>query len=145
MKRRTMMALSLLTLGGALTQGVAEENEFPFYVGRAVCLECHDQGRPASGCTLKPIPEHLDSYRAFVKPQAESIAALSGVFMSPTQSQVCLSCHATGAEVGPRWRLGTFKIEDGVQCESCHDAGSVHVDAYRSGTEHSRPIGKRMI
>jgi len=111
-------------------------SEFPYYTGKSVCLTCHTGGKavPHFGgiCTLEPIPTHDTSYRLLEKPKAESIAALSGVAEPPTQSRICLDCHATAADEGPRWTTDTFRLEDSVQCETCHGAGSIHTDYYRS-------------
>lgn len=112
-------------------EGSDEDAVFPVYVGRAVCLECHSQGHTAVPCTLRPIPEHGASYAALSKPQALDIAALSGVPAPPERSRICLDCHSTAADEGPRWTADTFKVEDGVQCEACHGAGSFHVDEHR--------------
>ncbi len=106
--------------------------EFPLYVGRRICLQCHAAGQPAGACTLEEIPEHDVSYEALSKPEAEHIAALGGVATEPRKSRICLACHATAADEGPRWTAETFDFTDGVQCEACHRAGSFHVDAYRS-------------
>ncbi len=145
MTTRRALVVLLVGLASLPGQGLAEEAEFPVYVGRTTCLECHSQGHTAGACTLRSIPEHLESYEALSKVQAESIGALSGIFAPPKQSLVCLDCHATAADVGPRWTRDSFKIEDGVQCEACHDAGSVHADAYRSAAGRSRPITQRGI
>jgi len=107
----------------------ADENEFPFYVGRLVCLRCHGDGGDVRSCPLEKIPEHDRAYHTLTKPEAEEIALLSGVGEQPWESRICLGCHATAADEGPRWTLDTFDVKDGVQCESCHGAGSHHVDA----------------
>ncbi len=115
--------------------GRAEESGFPVYVGRSVCLQCHATGQNVKPCTLGPNPKHHDAFAVLAKPEALEIAAISGIAEQPHDSRICLRCHAASADVGRRWTADTFKIEDGVQCESCHDAGSFHVRAIRSA-EH---------
>ncbi|MFQ5589807.1 MAG: beta-propeller fold lactonase family protein [Phycisphaerae bacterium] len=145
MKAKLATVFMLLAPLASSGQSSDEGTAFPFYVGRSVCLECHSAGQPGGICTLRPMPKHDESLQAFTKPQAESIAALSGVFVPPVRSLICMDCHATGAELGSRWMRDTFKLEDGVQCEACHEPGSLHVDGYRAGTGSSWPIGKRRI
>jgi YVTN family beta-propeller protein len=116
----------------------AEPPRLAFYVGQDVCVECHVGGRGARPCSLDPIPAHDRSYDALSDPRAAEIAALSGVPEAPRKSRVCLDCHATSAVTGARWTTATFNLEDGVQCESCHDAGSLHVEAYRTGEQRPR-------
>ncbi|MHC4767964.1 MAG: YVTN family beta-propeller repeat protein, partial [Planctomycetota bacterium] len=130
-----MSALRLATAAATAAlaaSGVCRGQErLPFYVGREVCLECHPHENPGSACTLKPFPGCGQSYEALEQTEAPHIAALSGIGEPPTESRICLGCHATGADAGPRWTTETFDITDGVQCEACHGAGSVHVDAWR--------------
>jgi YVTN family beta-propeller protein len=126
--RATIAAATLLAVSG-ICPG---QEQIPLYVGRQVCLECHPSQDPARACTLDPFPPCGQSYGALETPEAPHIAALCGVLEPPTESRICLGCHATGADAGPRWRTKTFDITDGVQCEACHGAGSLHVDAYRA-------------
>ncbi|MGB2984347.1 MAG: beta-propeller fold lactonase family protein [Phycisphaerae bacterium] len=124
----------IVVLGFAFSLGTsrAEEPEFPLYVGRDVCLECHSPGHTVKPCAVRPVPEHDRAYEALARPEALEIAALSGIGEAPHDSRICLECHAASADVGPRWTADTFKIEHGVQCESCHNAGSFHVQTRRS-------------
>lgn len=122
----------LFGLLGATAAVMAQDAELPYYVGQSVCLECHSSGQPAHSCSLEPIPKHARSFQTLHRPEAVHIAAVSGVPEPPTENRICLECHATASDVGPRWTRATFNIADGVQCEACHDAGSLHVEAYRS-------------
>jgi YVTN family beta-propeller protein len=122
----------LATVTALAAAGVcAGQQALPLYVGRQVCLECHPHENPDTGCTLTPFPPCGQSYAALEQPEAPHIAALSGIGEPPARSRICLGCHATGADAGPRWTTETFDITDGVQCEACHGAGSVHVQTWR--------------
>ncbi|MHC4273143.1 MAG: beta-propeller fold lactonase family protein [Planctomycetota bacterium] len=123
----TIAAATVLAVSGVCPG----QEQLPFYVGRQVCRECHRPENPAGACTLKPFPPCGQSYGALEDPEAVHIAALSGVNEPPTRSRICLGCHATAADAGPRWTAETFDITDGVQCEACHTAGSLHVDTHR--------------
>lgn len=115
------------------------EPEFPLYVGRSVCLECHREDRSAPPCSIEPLSEHLEAHEVLSRPDATQIATISGIIVEPRQSPVCLGCHATAADVGPRWTAGSFRIGDGVQCEACHEAGGFHVEARRTGRAQPSP------
>lgn len=117
-----------------------------FFVGRAVCQECHDPALSAAAggneaadcglrsgpCTLETIPGHGASFDTLRKTEARSIAAISGIAEQPTDSRVCLACHSTAADEGLRWTAPTFHLADGVQCEACHGPGSRHVSLARA-------------
>ena len=125
---RTVTVLAWLVFCSA---SMAQQSEFPLYVGRTTCLECHSPDVFAAPCSLRPLPVHLTSFGALTRPEAKHIAGISGVAEEPTQCRVCLECHTTGADAGARWMQDSFVIADGIQCEACHGAGSFHVDAHR--------------
>jgi YVTN family beta-propeller protein len=128
-----LIVLVVLVAGAPPLIGVAMGGEIPLYVGRDICLECHGTVREAATCKLQTEPLHLQAYSALSKPEAAHIAFVSGVAEAPDESLVCMGCHSTGADAGPRWMKPSFRLADGVQCEACHSAGSLHVDAHRSG------------
>jgi YVTN family beta-propeller protein len=137
-RRATLVVAAALAAGG-VCRG---QDDLAYYVGRQVCLECHSFDDADRGCTLDPFPPCGKSYGALSRPEAVHIAALSGEIEPPTESRICLGCHATGADAGPRWMAETFDITDGVQCEACHGAGSLHVDAWRD--EHADAATRRL-
>jgi len=115
----------------ASTSPAGEDGEFAYFVGKAACLQCHDGRaageRHAGPCSLEPIPAHDTTLALLDRDAAASIAALSGIGEPPRESRICLACHATAADEGPRWTTETFRLDDGVQCEHCHGPGSLHV------------------
>jgi YVTN family beta-propeller protein len=127
-RRGLPVVLAALAAGGVCR---AQDDALPLYTGEQVCLECHAADLPGHECWLDPVPEHRHTYEALTSPLAKHVAALCGVGESPQESRICLGCHATGADAGPRWAAETFNIADGVQCEACHGAGSLHVEARR--------------
>ncbi len=143
MNRAWRSLAGLLLVGAAQAQGPDGKGEFPNYVGQAVCRECHAPDGPAADCALDPVPEHERAWAALTSRAAQHIAALSSIRFEPQNHRVCLSCHSAGADEGPRWHAPTFRISDGVQCESCHGAGSVHVRQQREGAVDRAPVIRR--
>mgnify|MGYP001559876860 CR=1 FL=1 len=109
-----------------------QPTDFPTYVGRDACLQCHGSNLRASSCTLEDIEEHDFAYKALSTPEAREIAVLCGEAGPAPQSRICLGCHATSADAGPRWTTASFDIGQGVQCEACHGAGSRHALEFQS-------------
>jgi len=134
-----------MALCGRAVDAHADDDSFPLYVGKNVCLECHSGAAIGAACVLGPMPKHAEAFSALSTPPAAEIAAISGVGGAPQRSLVCLDCHATGAEEGPRWQAKTFEIGDGVQCEACHGAGSFHVDASRTRAGATPPVDDTVI
>lgn len=140
MSRGLQPLMGLLVVSAVQAQGPDGPGEFPVFVGQSVCLGCHAPDGPAAACTLEPISEHAGAWAALSSSAAGNIAALSGIRFEPQNHRVCLSCHSAGADEGPRWHAPTFHIRDGVQCESCHGAGSVHVRQQRGGGSAEPPL-----
>jgi len=129
MVRTWGIATSLVWAATANALAADEPGDFSYFVGQRVCLECHAPPGNDEPCSYEDVHKHAKSYDLLSKLAAPNIAALSGIFTDPRESRICLGCHATSAEEGPRWTRATFHIEDGVQCESCHGPGSLHTDA----------------
>ncbi len=103
----------------------AAQQPDPFYVGAQVCATCHQYQHNHWQMTA-----HARAYSALARPEAREITALSGLRLEPHQSNICLGCHATGAEAEYWEKDVTFHMEQGLQCGKCHGRGSEHVDAH---------------
>jgi YVTN family beta-propeller protein len=142
MRRR--LAACLATCAIRFAAGQDAGSALPSYVGSGTCLECHALGRPERPCSIEAIPAHEKSYRALAREEAEDIAVLTGTVDLPRESLLCLGCHATSTDLGPRWTRPSFDITAGVQCEACHGPGSLHAEArqhVRDGAEPPPPAG----
>ncbi len=117
----------LPAMAGTVEAG-AQSVELPLFVGQRACIECHADGASASPCSEPTVPRHATALEALSRAPARHIAALNGVPSSPRETRLCLECHSTGADEGPRWWSSGFDPQDGVQCESCHGPGSGHVE-----------------
>ena len=127
----TLAFVAWIVLAVATPQGV--DTPFASYVGSGACIECHTAGATAAECCYDEIAGHATTFDALEKSSARSIAALTGTVEPPQESQLCLGCHATAADLGPRWWQPSFSLAAGVQCEACHGAGSAHAEARHNG------------
>lgn len=101
----------------------------PVYVGVGVCVECHEGPAAGHAYSIWRLTPHAKAYAALSLPVSEEIARLSGIPQKPREARVCLGCHTTGADAEEWERDETFRVEDGVQCETCHGPGSEYADA----------------
>ncbi|MBP1597831.1 MAG: beta-propeller repeat protein [Acidobacteria bacterium] len=90
------------------------------YVGNEVCGTCHVREykkwlgtRHARTWVMLGMAEKADRVMSHFNVSASS----------PQYSAVCLQCHGTAANTPPEFRLPTFHVEEGVQCETCHGPG----------------------
>jgi RecJ-like exonuclease len=93
------------------------------YVGTTSCRPCH-QHVQHNQYKIWSESAHAAAFKTLKTDNAKDVAAKSGVNGPPEKAEACLKCHATGYNLDAK-RLGKkFGVEDGVQCETCHSAGS---------------------
>ena len=121
----TVVALAVLIWSATgASEGMGKH---PVYVGAQTCGHCHQGRAQGNQHSLWRSTKHALAYATLAKPEAKKIAELSGIPQEPHDSPICLNCHAAAADTEDWEKEDTFRLADGVQCESCHGAGSEHV------------------
>ncbi|MCF8239958.1 MAG: cytochrome c family protein [Melioribacteraceae bacterium] len=118
------MSLTLITILVFLLVGVSTSFAQEYnYVGSKTCGMCHKKDK--DGAQLKVWEEsmHSKAYEVLKTEEANKIAAEKG-FGKAVEAKECLQCHAVGYDLDASRLDKKFKIEDGVQCETCHGPGS---------------------
>jgi hypothetical protein len=93
------------------------------YEGVAVCSMCHKTDKQGQQFKIWQESKHSQAYKALLTPKADEIAkAKTG--KKAVESPDCLKCHSTGTDVDKSLVGAKYKVEDGVQCETCHGPGS---------------------
>jgi hypothetical protein len=91
-------------------------------VGVTSCKICHQTTAQGEQFKIWSASAHAKAYAALATPAALEVAKKAGV-ADPQKDEKCLACHTTvnftKAEANP-----TYKIDEGVGCESCHGPGS---------------------
>jgi hypothetical protein len=123
---RFLVVLSSLILASGRV-GPQAEQKHPIYVGARICATCHEGPGMGHQFSLWLLSKHARAYASLATPEAREMARLSGIPGEPQQTPVCLGCHATASEAEDWEKDPTFRIEDGVQCERCHGAGSEYM------------------
>ncbi len=125
------IAVGVVSLAAAALwpSGAESQPREPVYVGVRVCSECHEGPRAGHQFSIWRQSAHAKAFATLALPVSEEIARISGIPEPPHRARVCLGCHATGADSEEWERDETFRIEDGIQCETCHGPGSEYIDA----------------
>ncbi len=108
---------------------LAAQETRPVYVGARVCGECHAGAGMGNQYSQWLHSKHAQAYAVLAMPESKEIARLSGIREDPQEVFTCLGCHSSGAQAEEWEKDDTFRIEDGVQCESCHGPGSEYISA----------------
>jgi hypothetical protein len=98
------------------------------YIGVSKCKNCHKSEHSGDQYTVWEKGPHAKAYEALASDAAKKAGAARGV-ADPQKAPECLKCHVTAYGVDEKQIKKGFKIEDGVQCETCHGPGENHMKA----------------
>lgn len=124
--RQAVVAAMFLLCGmaGAVLETVHAQADSVLhrYVGVETCEVCHSAARIGRQFSAWAKSPHARAFKDLSSPEAMKIAA--GLHVAdPSRDGRCLSCHVTAYHKPLPEVLSTFRMTDGVQCESCHGPG----------------------
>ena len=95
------------------------------YIGAKKCKTCHNSAKKGAQYKLWTESKHAQAFLTLASPEAIKFAAEQGI-KNPQKAPECLQCHVTGYGEPADHFAATFSESLGVQCESCHGAGSAY-------------------
>ncbi|MBK7631197.1 MAG: cytochrome C554 [Ignavibacteriales bacterium] len=98
------------------------------YVGVESCTMCHKSEKQGSQLSIWQKSAHSKAFETLKTDTANQIAKAKGFLKPAAETWECLKCHVTGYNLDATMLGKKFKVEDGVQCETCHGAGSAYKD-----------------
>jgi len=98
------------------------------FIGAEACGMCHKTEKQGSQLSIWQNSKHAKAYETLKTEKANQIAKEKGFQTPAVETPECLKCHVSGQGVDPTTFGKKFKVEDGVQCETCHGAGSDYKD-----------------
>jgi YVTN family beta-propeller protein len=97
------------------------------YAGVMACAQCHQGPQAGFAFSKWRLSAHAEAYVVLDTDAARGIARQAGISGHPQAADECLRCHSTAFAQPPSQREEHFTPMRGVQCESCHGAGSRHI------------------
>lgn len=94
------------------------------YVGTETCGMCHKTDKQGRQLDIWKKSAHSKAYTILTTEAADKIAKEKGFKTPAVKTAECLKCHASEHNVDAALLGKKFKVEDGVQCETCHGPGS---------------------
>jgi len=128
----------LLVLSFILSASLTAQNK---YIGTKMCGMCHKTEKQGKQLGVWEKSLHATAYKTLTTAKANEIAKAKGISKPAAEAAECLSCHVP--EHNAKNVEKTFKVEDGVQCESCHGAGSVY-KAITVMKDHAKSVASGM-
>lgn len=122
MLNKLVFIISILVFVIAIS-GLSDDKKYE-YVGVKKCSICHKSEKQGKQKDIWENSGHSKAYTELSSESGMEKAEKLGVD-DPTKSEKCLSCHAPEFNKSEQFTK-TFKLEDGVQCETCHGAGSAY-------------------
>ena len=100
----------------------AEDKTSAKFVGAKTCMPCHKSEKTGKQFDIWQKSKHAEAYKSLATDKANEIAKSKGSSKPATETPECLACHTITADA--KMAEKNFEAKDGVQCESCHGAGS---------------------
>lgn len=94
------------------------------FEGVKTCGMCHKKAEVGEQLKIWQGSKHANAYKTLQSEESDKIAKEKGFSTKAVETPECLVCHATGYDVDASLIGKKYKVEEGVQCESCHGAGS---------------------
>jgi len=95
------------------------------YIGANKCAgACHKSDAQGKQLDIWQNSKHSSAWKTLETPEADKIAQDKGFSTKASETPACIKCHVLGKDIDPSELAETFDKTQGVQCESCHGAGS---------------------
>ena len=122
MTKTIMLFLILVPISYIISQ--TETSKKHSYVGVQVCAPCHKTEKQGLQLDIWQKSKHSQAYKTLQTEKANNIAKEKGCTTPAAETKACLKCHVSGYNIEAALLGEKFKMEDGVQCETCHGPGS---------------------
>ncbi len=125
----TKLVLFLLFLAGPMIFAATDSTKTATmpkhgFVGVETCKMCHHTDKQGKQFDIWQNSKHAQAYKTLETDEANKIAKEKGFTTPAAKTPECLKCHVTGYNVEASLLGPKYKMEDGVQCETCHGAGA---------------------
>jgi hypothetical protein len=101
------------------------------YVGSAACRDCHGRAAQRHQYVEWLQSRHAHAYWRLAADWALYLGRLRPHYADltdPQRDERCQLCHVTGAQDPNALFAPSYRLEEGVGCESCHGPGSLYTD-----------------
>lgn len=123
---KTRIPMRWAKVAAAIVFATAAYAEDADYIGNSQCKVCHNAKADGAQWDVWKTKKHSQALASLKTPEADKIAKERGSDKPAAESPQCLKCHVTAYNPETAAAPAKIKLEDGVQCESCHGPGAAH-------------------
>jgi len=120
MQKTIFFLLILLPITFLISQSETKHS----FIGVQACAPCHKTEKQGMQVAIWEKSKHAQAFKTLQTEKADAIAKEKGFTTPAAETEACLKCHVSGNNVDKALLGEKFKMEDGVQCETCHGPGS---------------------
>jgi hypothetical protein len=121
-------ALVVAVLCASPTAEAAQAKKVNRYIGAQKCKLCHASKETGNQFDALSHMKHSHAFESLATDAAKKIAKEKGI-ADAQKADACVKCHMTAFGVPDAEIAKGFDKQAGVQCESCHGPGDLHVKA----------------
>lgn len=125
MLKRNVHRLIILVVFCFATTTLVAQNK---YIGVKMCSMCHKTEKQGKQFDIWQKSKHAEAYKALTTAKADEFAKARGYSTPAAETPECLECHTSAFTMDAKLVDKQFNFKDGVQCETCHGAGSKYKD-----------------
>jgi hypothetical protein len=123
-----LFGLSGLVIAATAGDPSSQGKSVNHYIGAAKCKNCHQAKSSGNQYGTWQGVDHAKAFEALASDEAKRIGKEKGID-DPQKSDKCLKCHVTAFGVPAAEIAKGFDTKLGVQCETCHGPGELHMKA----------------
>ncbi len=145
MRKSMLMAGLVLVLALVFGMNLFAQADKAQYIGAAKCKMCHSAKAKGESYVIWSNSSHAKAYATLATEEAKAVAKKAGVEGDPQKSAKCLKCHVTAHDAAATAKAATYKMEEGVTCETCHGPASLYqsmkvMKALAAGTQDKAAV-----
>lgn len=130
-----VVAVLCATPTAEASQGAKKVNR---YIGAQKCKTCHASKDTGNQHEALSQMKHAKAFATLAGDEAKKLAKEKGI-EDPQKADACVKCHVTAFGVPEAEIAKGFDKTIGVQCESCHGPGDLHVKARMAAAANEDP------
>jgi len=142
--KKTVNLILFLFIASSFTFSTILAQDKHTFIGTKKCGMCHKKDDGGNQLKIWEGSKHANAYKTLQSAEADKVAKDKGFATKAVETPECLACHATGYNLDAAMLEKDFKVEDGVQCETCHGAGSDY-KSKKIMQDHAASVANGMV